>query len=64
MCERILHDVVIRGCSRLAAASLLLKLEASYDLLSFFVFSTYIIAISMNSVKPSHISKLLNLLIK
>ena len=53
-CERISRGVVIGGCSQLAAASFLLKLEASYDLFSLFVFFTYIVVILMNSVKLSY----------
>ena len=51
-CERISRDVVIRGCNRLAAASLLFKLKALYDPFSFFVFFTCIIIILMNFIKP------------
>ena len=57
-CERISRGVVTGGCSQLAAASLLLKFKAPYDPLSFLIFFTYIIAISINFIKLLHQKKL------
>ena len=62
-CERISRGIVIGSCNQLAVASFLLKLEIPYDFLSLFIFFTYIIVISINSVKLSY-QKRLTLLAK